>query len=181
MTLHPIEIEEALSTFSILVDTREQPTERALRRYDSFGVPYSKAKLDYGDYAYQYEMNGKRMFDPSASVKCPAVVERKMNLDELAGCFTHDRDRFEREFERAKANNARVYLLVENGNFEGILNRKYRSKFHPNAFMASVMAWQARYDFHLIFCKAESSGRLIREILYRELKERLACCEYEQR
>ena len=171
--LHPVELEEALQTFSILVDTREQPTERAIKRYQSFGVPYKRAKLEYGDYAYQYELNGEAVMNTAASVKCPVVVERKMNLDELAGCFTHDRERFKREFERAKEAGARVYLLVENGNFENLANGKYRSRLHPNAFLSSVLAWQARYDMRLLFCKEESSGRLIREILYRELKERL--------
>jgi hypothetical protein len=30
-----------------------------------------------------------------------------------------------------------------------------------------------RYELQVIMCKAETSGRLIKEILYRDLKERL--------
>ena len=34
-------------------------------------------------------------------------------------------------------------------------------------------AWMARYNARIIFCKAEISGRIIKEILYREGKELL--------
>jgi hypothetical protein len=39
--------------------------------------------------------------------------------------------------------------------------------------MASLMAWTVRYNLRPIFCKAETSGALIKEILYRDMKERL--------
>ena len=46
------EQKEMLDSFEILVDTREQDTDRSKKRYESFGVPYQKATLDYGDYTY---------------------------------------------------------------------------------------------------------------------------------
>ena len=95
------------------------------------------------------------------------------SLDELAGCFTRDRDRFRREMERAISSNAKVYLLIENASWEAILNHRYRSRFNPEAFKASLTAWTARYGLIPVFCKADTSGMLIREILYREIKERL--------
>ena len=44
------EVTEALSTFRILVDTREQATPKAIERYEAFGVPYERTTLSYGDY-----------------------------------------------------------------------------------------------------------------------------------
>ena len=96
-----------------------------------------------------------------------------MSLDELAMCFTRDRDRFRKEFQRASDNNAKVYLLVENGSWEAILNRRYRSRLHPNAFMATLTAWTVRYNIVPIFCKAGTSGKLIKELLYRDIKEQV--------
>jgi hypothetical protein len=96
-----------------------------------------------------------------------------MSLDELCMCYGRDRRRFEREFERAKKLNAKIYLLIENATMENALNGKYKSKLNKNAFTASLFAWLARYDCQLIFCKAESTPRVIREIIYREIKERL--------
>ena len=163
-----------LKTFRILVDSREQPSKRAEARYKSFGSPYERATLSYGDYTYNATLpGGADIFNVSDTVKPLCCVERKMNLDELAQCFTHSRERFEREFLRAKENSARIYLLVENASWENLLNGKYRSKFNAKAFEASVIAWQIRYNLQLYFCKEETSGRLINDILYRDLKERL--------
>ena len=146
-----------LNTFQILVDNREQATPKAVERYKSFGVPYKRATLNYGDYC---------------------GIERKMSLDELAMCFTRGRDRFRREMERAASNGSTVYLLVENATYEGIIKHRYRSRFSPSAFLASLTAWTVRYNLRPIFCKADTSGQLIKEILYRDMKERLERGEY---
>lgn len=165
---------EMLSSMQIFIDTREQPTDKAKKRYEAFGVPYERRKLNYGDYTYTAQKpDGTWIFKDDEEVKPFLSVERKMNLDELAGCFTHDRARFQREFERAKVNNARIILLIEDANWENLLNGRYRSKFNANAFVASVCAWTARYNLVLIFCKAESSGRIIHDLLYYDLKEKI--------
>lgn len=78
-----------------------------------------------------------------------------------------------REFERAANAGAKIYLLVEGASWEDAFAGKYRSKMDPKAFIASLTAWLARYNCQLLFCKSDTSGRLIREILYRETKERL--------
>ena len=44
---------------------------------------------------------------------------------------------------------------------KNLLNGKYRSKFNSNAFAASSIAWMVRYNMNVIFCKEETSGRLI--------------------
>lgn len=165
---------EVLKSFQILVDSREQATERAEKRYKSFSAPYSRATLDYGDYTYNAVLpDGSSLFNICKTIKPFCVVERKMNLDELATCFTRGRERFKREFERALDQKCRIYLICENSSWENLLNSKYRSKFNSNAFLASSVAWMVRYNMNVVFCKEETSGRLIKEILYRDLKERL--------
>ena len=177
--MNPPEIEDALSTFRIIVDRREQRTPKAAERYKSFGVPFAQATLDYGDYCADVTLpSGKNICDTSRRISARCVIERKMNLDELAGCFTRSRDRFRREFERAAAEGAVVYLLVEGASYEAILGHRYRSKFHPEAFIASLIAWQVRYGLRVIFCKSGTSGRVIKEVLYRDIKERLEKGEY---
>ena len=169
------DMEKALESAFILVDSREQPSQRADRRYKSFEIPYKRCTLDYGDYAINCTLRcGKSLYDVSERVSADVVIERKMNLDELAGCFTHSRKRFQKEFERAKSRNAKIYLLIENASWENLINGKYRSKFNAKAFKASLTAYMARYNAQVIMCKAETSGTLIKEILYRELKEMLA-------
>ena len=169
---------EALNTFQILVDNREQATPKAVERYKSFGVPYKRATLNYGDYCGIITINDSEIYDTTHSVKASCVIERKMSLDELAMCFTRGRDRFRREMERAASNGSTVYLLVENATYEGIIKHRYRSRFNPSAFLASLTAWTVRYNLIPIFCKADTSGQLIKEILYRDMKERLERGEY---
>jgi hypothetical protein len=49
----------------------------------------------------------------------------------------------------------------------------YRSKMNPVAMVASLTTWLARYDCKLIFCEPQTSGKLIHDILYREMKQHL--------
>lgn len=171
--MNHFEIENCLDSMMILCDTREQPSKRSEFRYKSFGIPYRRQKLNYGDYAYNFSVNGKEFFPEDVPIGADVVIERKMDLEELSMCFTSGRDRFTREFERIKEANARVYLLVEDGSYEKILHHRYKTQYHEKAFLASLLAWQARYDCKVVFCQKEITGQLIKEILYRELKERL--------
>lgn len=169
----PYRTEDILASMSVLIDTREQDTARARRRYEAFNLPYSRAVLDYGDYTYQAQLpDGTALFNISKRITPLCAVERKMSLDELAECFTRGRKRFQAEMERCKAHGARMYLLVENATWENLLAGKYRSKFTPQAFAGSLTAWMVRYDLQVIFCKEDTSAHIIREILFRDLKER---------
>lgn len=174
-----IEREKCLQSMIILCDTREQPSARATKRYNSFGCPYRRQTLNYGDYTYSFTLpDGRELIPEGVTASGVAVIERKMDLTELSGCFTHDRARFEAEFKRANENNATVYLLVEDASWENLMNGKYRTRFNAKSYLASILAWTVRFDLKPIFCKSETSGKLIKEILYRELKERLERGDY---
>lgn len=171
--MDPFEIKETLSTFRVLVDTREQNTARASERFEALS-PYERATLAYTDYCGQITLpDGTSLYNVAETVTPACCIERKMSLDELAMCFTRGRDRFRREFERAKAQNAKTWLLIEGGSWEAIDKHRYRSRFNEKALRASLIAWAIRYDFKIVFCRPESSGALIREILYRDIKEKL--------
>lgn len=172
------DIQKILKSFSVIVDTREQPNKRAEKRYEGLGVRYDRAVLDYGDYTYNLTLPDGPLYNISKRIRAVCVVERKQNLDELAICFTRSRDRFQREFERAQAAGSRIYLLTENASLDMLLKGQYRSRFKPQAFIASLMAYSVRYNMTPIFCEMEHSGRIIKEILYRDAKERLERGEF---
>ena len=176
--MDPFEQRDIIKTFSIIVDTREQDTQRAKKRYKAMGCEYARGVLDFGDYTYNLALPKGPLYDISNRIKPKCVIERKQNLDELAMCFTRSRERFKREFERAKEAGARVYLLIENASIDMILSGQYRSKFKPKAFIASLMAYSVRYDMVPVFCNMENSGAVIHEILYRDMKERLEGGEF---
>lgn len=165
---------EILSSFRIIADTREQNTGQAAERFKTFGCPVQRATLSYGDYCGNITLpGGKQLYDTNRTILPKCVIERKMSLDELAACFTSGRERFRKEFERASSAGAHVYLLVEGGSWEAIQNHRYRSRLSPKAFQASLTAWSVRYHFGILFCKAETSGSVIHEFLYRDIKEQL--------
>lgn len=160
------EIDRMLDSMVVLVDTREQDTQAMRERLEGMGRPYRRCKLDFGDYSCEIT----RPDGTAASAADKVAIERKMNLDELCGCFTAGRERFEREFRRAQEAGAKVYLLIENAGWEKLLAGTYRSRMKPEALAASLLAWCARYGLTPVFCRAQTTGRLIAKILRYEVK-----------
>ena len=162
--MNHFDVNKALSTMTVLCDTREQDTLLARKRLKQIGVPIERVALSFGDYSVKCD---------TLDLRDIVAIERKMDLSELAHCYCQDRKRFVREFERAKEAGSKLYLLIENGSLDDAYSGHYRSKVHPSSFTASILAWLARYDCQILFCKAENSGHVIHDVLYRELKERL--------
>lgn len=167
-------VKEALRSMVLIVDTREHVTDGLKKRIKATGLPYTRRKLDFGDYSCMITLDTGTV----VSFERAVVIERKMNLDELAQCFSSQRERFTAEFERAKEARAKIFLLVENGSYEGIISHAYRSLMSPVAFLASLFAYMARYRCQVIFTTPECTGRLMREIMMRETAERLTAYEY---
>lgn len=165
----PVDINKALKSLTLLVDSREKQTIRFHRRMQAAGIPYERVALSFGDYSGKCALEDGSILDLSDSV----AIERKMNIDELCSCFCQNRSRFEREFLRAKKAGAKLYLLVECATWEKVLQGDYSSKMSPQALLASLTAWLARYNCQLLFCDPKSTGRIIKEVIYREIKERL--------
>lgn len=169
MKYSPSEIDSILGTIEIIVDTREQNTAALRKRIAGFGCPAVRQKLDFGDYSFTYTLpdgtvlNGQNI----------AVVERKMDLDELAACFTKSRARYQREFERAAAAGTKVHTIIERASYEKIYNKKYISKLNPKSLMASYLSWADRYNIQLHFCEPETTPKLIHDIMHYALREHL--------
>lgn len=172
------EIQQCLDSFKILVDTAEQPTKEYQRRCDSFGCPYERRNLDYGDYTFDFRLPNGKWLHESSLVKGQAVIERKMSLRELSGNLCQNYDRFCREFDRASAENASVYLLVEDASWVKIITGRYGTRFNSKAYLHRLLKIIGKYNIKPIFVPKELSGQMIYEILYREAKRRLESGEY---
>lgn len=156
----PSQIEKCLDKLVVLVDTREQPTARLKERLDAIGFESERKALLCGDYSARIVANVEESIDLSGLF----AIERKMDIDELAMCFTRERERFKREFERARDAGIKMYLIVEECNWEKLYNASYRSKMNPKALVNSILAFEARYDLRVYFCRKASTGKLIRDI-----------------
>jgi ERCC4-type nuclease len=158
------EIAELLKRLTIICDSREQVNAHLTSYFDSKKIPYITRKLDTGDYS--------AMID-DFTLENEVAIEKKNGLDELAGNFTADRQRIENEFLRAKANGLKVFLLIENASWSDIFLHNYQSKLTPQSFLATLLAWQVRYNITIIFCKASETAQIIYGILYYAAREAL--------
>lgn len=170
------QVRRILKQMQIVGDTREQVCGHVERALADLGCPLVRGKLDQGDYTALLPIAafpGFERIDGFTSLADEVVIERKANLDEIAGNFTVDRPRFEREFLRAKAADIKVFLLIENASWQAIWSHDYRSRLAPSPFAASLMSWQVKYNVTINFCRPEEIGKLIYGILYYWLRCRL--------
>lgn len=163
----PLKIEAMQRRATLIVDTREHDTPELRQRLSFIGLPWTREKLDYGDYAIRTTDDAGTVFQPRA------VIERKMSCDELALCFGSERDRFQREFERAKAAGGYLWLVVEGCTWSKLIGGEYRSKMLPQSLIGSMVTWSIRYNAKLTPCSATESPTIIRNILMHELAEEI--------
>lgn len=166
MTTHytDAELKKALKDLVIVCDSREQVNGHVTSYFDKKGIQHISRALETGDYSATL---GDTTFEDEV------VCERKANLDEIAGNFTVGRERFEREFIRAKANGVKMFLIIENATWSDILLHNYRSDLKPQSFLATLLSWQARFNVTVTFCKPSETGQIIYATLYYWIRNRL--------
>ena len=158
------EITEQLKGLTILIDKREQVNHHLTEYFDKKKIPYIERSMSVGDYS---AMLGNMTLEQDV------VVERKANIDEVCGNMTADRDRFEREFQRAKCDGTKVFLIIENCTWSDIFLHNYRSKLKPQSLIATLLAWQVRFNITIVFCKPSETGQIIYGTLYYAAREAL--------
>lgn len=158
------EIDALLKRLTIICDTREQVNAHVTGYFDKNKIPYQSRKLNIGDYSATLENN---------TLEYDIVCEKKNGLDELCGNMTADRDRFEREFLRAKAFNTKVFLIIENASWSDILLHNYQSKMLPKSLIGTLLSWQIRFNITVLFCLPSETGKIIYGLLYYAAKEAL--------
>lgn len=158
------ELQDAMKDLTIVIDTREKVNSHITQYFEKHGIPCVSRKIDTGDYSACVG---------ALTLEKDIVIERKHNLDEICGNFTAERERFEREFLRAKAYGTKVVLIIENATWTDIFLGNYRSKVKPQSLLGSLFAWMVRYNITVLFSKPEETGKLIHGILYYAARELL--------
>jgi hypothetical protein len=180
-------ISEILHGITVIIDTREHEGkhDHITNYLTSRGINYSYVKLDFADYSFiSPPIPEIGLIEPTSFEK-KIVIERKFCLSELCGNILtrkdaegkrkDERDRLEREFQRAKEVKAKFNIMVEDGSFDKILTHKYRSKTDPKSFYATLFAFDARYGAYVQFVEKRNAGWFIynkfRYFLREELKQ----------
>lgn len=125
----------------ILTDTREQ----APYLFQGYEVQVEPATLPVGDYSLPGFLDR-------------VSIERK-SLDDLIGCLTAGRDRFERELARGRAYD--FFAVVVEASLADMYNGKYQSAMTPQSALQSVVAFEVRYKVPFVWCGNRAGGELM--------------------
>ncbi|MCD7783582.1 MAG: hypothetical protein LUI15_06830 [Firmicutes bacterium] len=139
----------------IIVDTREQAPFSFLGYPD---VQIVHGGLWVGDYSL-------------VGLELEVGCERK-SLEDLIGCLTKGRERFEKELMRSTY--LRSFAVVVEQEASWIQDGFYRSRINPKAAWASILAFSARYKVPFWFCRDRAEAeKTTYDLLRHYLNQRL--------
>jgi len=90
------------------------------------------------------------------------AIERK-ELNDLIGCLTTGRERFEKELHKSMALD--YMALVIEASLSDIVNGRYRSNMNPKSAIQSLLAFSVRYRLPIFFAENREYGQRITESL----------------
>ena len=126
----------------IIIDSNEQLPYK-------FRAPSIRAKLPTGDYSIE-------------GFEDKIAIERK-EINDLIGCLTGGRDRFERELARGVAMD--YFAVVVECSFSDIVSGNYRSKMTPKSAIQSILAFSVRYRLPFFFTENRQYSARVTESL----------------
>lgn len=144
----------------IQVDSREQKYDHVTKYFDTQGIKWVRSKCIVGDYV--------NLENPMV------VVDRKKDLQEVAGNVCQDHDRFVRELELARDLGYRMIILVEEANITTLQDvcgwYNWRRKTNPRAVngktLYKIMSTMAeKYGCEWVFTHKARCGEKIVELL----------------
>lgn len=144
----------------IIVDTREQKYNHVTDYFDKEGIKWVRSKLICGD--YQNPLN------PTV------IIDRKKDLQEVAGNVCQQHERFIRELELAKELGYKMIILVEDPSITTLTNvcswYNWRRKKNPRAvngvtLFKIMLTISQKYNVTWEFTTRQNCGQRIVELL----------------
>jgi len=90
------------------------------------------------------------------------AIERK-ELNDLVGCLTGGRERFEKELHKGRALD--YFAVVVEASLSDLAKGNYRSQMQPKAAVQSLLAFSVRYRLPVFFCETREYGQRVTESL----------------
>ncbi len=143
------EIDRMIKSMVILTDSREQKNSHITTYLDKHNVLHKKIGMPCGDYSFMLPADPEFGIIRDKYFYNEIFIERKNSAEELSGCFTRTRTRFEEEFSLSRAK--RKYLLIEGCNYFDIVEGKYNTDYGSKSFTASLHSFNSRYGLEIIF------------------------------
>ena len=144
----------------IQIDSREQKYDHVVKYLDSQGIKHVRSKLIVGDY-----MN---LENPMT------IIDRKKDLQEVAGNVCQQHDRFVRELELANELGYRLIVLIEEPNMNKLTDvcswYNWRRRTNKRAITGKTLykimkTIEEKYGIEWQFCKKSECGQRIVELL----------------
>jgi len=112
--------------------------------------------FDHPRYAATVAVGALQTGDYSlAGLEDRLAVERK-SLPDLVACLGRERERFERELQRAAALDA--FCVIVESTWADLAQGNFQSQLHPHAACQSVLAFSARYRIPFLFTGSREAG-----------------------
>ena len=160
------EIATIISSLTILIDKREKACGLITKYFDAKKINYVSKSLAYADYSFFVPKNEKLGILRDVYFDKRICIEKKNGLMELIGNLCDDGgSRIESEFIRSMG--AKIYLMIEGSSFDSVIAGNYeispgnKSKYLPQALLARIKTFEAKYNINVSFCSANSSGSFI--------------------
>lgn len=130
------EMDKIKNSIVILVDTKEQRNEHIVSFFDKKKIQYKRVNLNYGDYSCMIPKGTIDQFTSDIYFDRDFVIERKADIDELAGNLKQDAARLKKELAHLNMYEIRYLIYIEDLNFETNLRTgNYRSEYDPFTLM----------------------------------------------
>ena len=169
--------------FVILVDTKEQSNFHITSFFEDQKIKYKTKSLDVGDYTAM--ITKRPEMGIYRDLYFPVTIERKNSIDEIAGNLaerteTKEVQRLIRELARGKAQNLKMFLLLEDANgLENIRHGRYRSLYKSKSLMGRISSIEDEYLAGTVFTSRENSGYHIARKLYYSVRNFLKAGDFE--
>ena len=148
------ELDEILKSMIILIDTAEKKIDHITDYYDKHNIQYKRMKLPSFDYSFMIPKNEKLGIQYDMTFYNDCSLERKRNLEEISTNFSSKRVQFNDEFSRSWCKNK--HLLIENANYQDIVNGNYNTQYNKKSFLGSLHSFSAKYGLHIMFLPDDS-------------------------
>lgn len=144
----------------IQIDSREQKYDHVTRYFDSQDIKWVRSKCVVGDYI--------NLENPMV------VIDRKKDLQEVAGNVCQQHERFVRELELAKELGYKLYVLIEEPNIKSLSEVctwfNWRRRKNPKAINGKtlykiMLTMEQKYGVEWRFTSKENCGKSIVELL----------------
>ncbi len=162
--------------YALIVDTREKLTTRYKERMESFermGVVSERQPLNVGDYSAIADLPGGYI-DYTRKI----AIERKRDLKELISCFGTERERFEKELQRAQECGCKLYIVTEGGSYSDIVAGNYENNHSVKNALATYHTFEQRYGCSFVFVTPEDFPVFAHETFRRYIMDDLTARYY---